>query len=157
MNFIRFRSPLLLLGTKNMLVVFPLFIYALTSTEAFHDSNGKCSKRTATGILTNTLVIAETADEIVSQLDRYTLLQNDFRRITEIIDHLKNLEKTDDSFCKTCERVADYIIRFRRTGGNREDMIALLGYICVQLLDGDVETCDGHARLNVVSGKQTVF
>lgn len=56
-----------------------------------------------------------------------------------------------DRYCELCEKVADYVVDFRRRGADREAMVALLQYICVQLTDYDEESCWGHMNINIVN------
>lgn len=55
-----------------------------------------------------------------------------------------------DRFCELCEKTANYVIGFRRKGAQRESMIALIQYICVQLTGNTEENCWGHTQINIV-------
>lgn len=76
---------------------------------------------------------------------------HDYREVVATIQTLKNSEGMKGRFCELCEKVADYVIAFRRKGSNKEGMIALLQYICVQLRGDDEEACWGHAYINAVT------
>lgn len=78
---------------------------------------------------------------------------HDYRKVVATIQTLKNSDGMKGRFCELCEKVADYVIDFRREGGDKEGMIALLQYICVQLTGDDEEACWGHAYINTVTRK----
>lgn len=74
----------------------------------------------------------------------------DYREVVSTIQQLKNSEGMKGRFCELCEKTADYVINFRRRGADKENMTALLQYVCIELTNNDAEACWGHAHINIV-------
>lgn len=83
-------------------------------------------------------------------MDRYTTILHEYQEVVATIQQLKKSDEMKDRFCELCEKAADYVISFRHRGADKNDMTALLQYICVQLTAYDEEGCWGHVNINIV-------
>lgn len=73
------------------------------------------------------------------------------------IDELKNSTELKGRFCDVCERVADCVLNYRRRKADKDGMVALLQYVCVQFTENDEEACWGHAHINIARETGLVF
>lgn len=95
-------------------------------------------------------IFPDISDKIIQQVDKYTSILHEYQEVVATIQQLKKSDEMKDRFCELCEKAADYVLDFRRRGADKEGMVALLQYICVQLTDYDEESCWGHVYINIV-------
>lgn len=80
----------------------------------------------------------------ISSNEFYTF-KNSTRQLVNI------LQQPDEEACLLCKNIADYTINFRRSGASRENMMALIQFICVNIEHTTLQTCYSYTKITIVS------
>jgi hypothetical protein len=78
------------------------------------------------------------------------------RAVNDLVK-IKDKKTSNHLFCQTCDLVIRQIIAYRRSGANKESMVAFFRKLCRTFATWGGVACDGYINIEIVSRKNGKF